>query len=275
MPFIFSKNIENRAHLALWRINEDIDTLIPLLDPNKEESMQISQLRNEQRIKQWLACRIIIKKLLADIGKEYNGISKDKNGKPFLKETSCSISISHSKNYAAAILTEERSNFLMPGKMPQRHQGTKNHKVNHRLHRLTTNYTDFFKKTLCSLVTSCLSGIFSVFKKPGSNFTEASIDIELIREKILVIAPKFLTDTELIDAAGSIEKTHVYWSAKEVIYKSYGLKNLDFKKNMKIHPFKYENEGVCKGELITAKLHNTYTIHYKKLGDLLLVYYGG
>ncbi|MBW8049216.1 MAG: hypothetical protein FVQ77_02520 [Cytophagales bacterium] len=216
MPIIFNKNIENRVHLALWRINEDIDALILLLDPNKEERIQISQLRNEQRIKQWLACRIIIKKLLADIGKEYNGISKDKNGKPFLKETSCSISISHSKMYAAAILTEERSDF-------------------------------------------------------GG----ASIDIELIREKMLLIAPKFLSDKELIDAAGSIEKTHVYWSAKEVIYKSYGLKNLDFKKNMKIHPFKYENEGVCMGELITTKLHNTYTIHYKKSGDLLLVYYGG
>ena len=261
MPIIFSKNIENGAHLALWRINEDIDTLIPLLGPNKEESMQISQLRNEQRIKQWLACRIIIKKLLADIGKEYNGISKDKNGKPFLKEISCGISISHSKNYAAAILTEEISDYLKPGEMPQRHQDTKNHKVT--------------IKTLCRLVTSYLSGIFPAFKKPGSNFTGASIDIELIREKILVIAPKFLSDKELIDAAGSIEKTHVYWSAKEVIYKSYGLKNLDFKKNMKIHPFKYENEGVCKGELITSKLHNNYTIHYKKSGDLLLVYYGG
>lgn len=236
MPIIFSKNIENRAHLALWRINEDIDALILLLGPNKEERIQISQLRNEQRTKQWLACRIIIKKLLADIGKEYNGISKDKNGKPFLKETSCRISISHSKMYAAAILTEQRSGL---SKAPSTRE------------------------------------VPGTIKEPGSNFTEASIDIELIREKILVIAPKFLTDKELIDAAGSIEKTHVYWSAKEVIYKSYGLKNLDFKKNMKIHPFKYENEGVCKGELITAKLHNTYTIHYKKSGDLLLVYYSG
>jgi 4'-phosphopantetheinyl transferase len=49
------------------------------------------------------------------------------------------------------------------------------------------------------------------------------IDIELIRDKVLKIKHKFLSESELKDANDDVDKLLIYWAAKETLYKIYGL----------------------------------------------------
>ena len=55
---------------------------------------------------------------------------------------------------------------------------------------------------------------------------KTGIDIELIRDKVLKIKHKFLSESELENAEDDPEKLLIYWGAKESLYKIYGLKEV-------------------------------------------------
>ena len=61
---------------------------------------------------------------------------------------------------------------------------------------------------------------------------KTGIDIELIRDKVLKIKHKYLSESELKNAENDPEKLIIYWAAKETLYKIYGLKHVDFIKNL-------------------------------------------
>src|SRR5690606_10777059 len=75
------------------------------------------------------------------------------------------------------------------------------------------------------------------------------IDIEQVHEKIRRIEKKFLSDEEKLAASDNLEMLCMYWSAKEVLYKIYGRKKLELKKDLFIHPFSPEINETCVGEI--------------------------
>jgi len=100
------------------------------------------------------------------------------------------------------------------------------------------------------------------------------IDIELIRDKVLKITHKFLSDNELKDIAGqSIEKVLVYWAAKETLYKIYAKKSVDFREHLFITNFEYNENG---GEIISNIILNDFEkeikLKYIKVHEYILVY---
>jgi len=62
---------------------------------------------------------------------------------------------------------------------------------------------------------------------------EAGIDIEILTERIFKIAHKFVSDEEsqIFNTKDLIELYKI-WSAKEVVYKIYGRKEVDFKRDL-------------------------------------------
>ena len=96
------------------------------------------------------------------------------------------------------------------------------------------------------------------------------VDVELIREKVLMIKNKFVTETESEFAGSDIQLLTLIWSAKEAIYKSYGKKNIEFK-NILIDPFALNNSGTMFGCLKTVTLNLTYNLIYKTKKDYVLV----
>jgi phosphopantetheinyl transferase len=77
------------------------------------------------------------------------------------------------------------------------------------------------------------------------------IDIQTKVNKISRLASKFLSDEELEHVALSaspIDHLHVYWGAKESLYKAYGRKALDFKTQLSVASFNLET-GATKGFL--------------------------
>lgn len=82
----------------------------------------------------------------------------------------------------------------------------------------------------------------------ASSTHRVGIDIELVTPRIERISPKFLSDEEkeylsqweLFDKL-QLELTTLIWSAKEAVYKWYGLGGLDFKAHMQLSgPIRYK-----------------------------------
>lgn len=101
------------------------------------------------------------------------------------------------------------------------------------------------------------------------------IDIQKIVGKIERIAHKYMRDEEMnsLNPATRIEHLHVYWGAKEALYKAYGKRELNFRKHIHITPFEYDlKEGFCSGQIIKEDFSAQYQIWYEIKADFILVW---
>lgn len=97
------------------------------------------------------------------------------------------------------------------------------------------------------------------------------IDIELIRDKVLRIKHKFLSEEELIDAADNVTKLIVYWAVKESLYKVYGEKEVDFIKHLKVMPFQLAESGTIIGTIEMEDIYK-FELGYKIFDDYAMAY---
>lgn len=98
------------------------------------------------------------------------------------------------------------------------------------------------------------------------------IDIELVRDKILNVKHKFLSEKELADANDDVGKLMLYWAAKETLYKIYGLKEVDFIKNLFVNPFTKHNLGTIIGDIRLNDFEASFELNYQFLDNYALVY---
>jgi 4'-phosphopantetheinyl transferase len=144
------------------------------------------EIINESKRLEWLAGRNLVRYLAEAMGEAYMGVHKDEYGKPFLRESSFQISLSHSYPYVAAQISAR-------------------HPV--------------------------------------------GIDLEQPKEKLLHIAPRVLSPTELQDAGNNLTKHCVYWCAKEALYKIDGKKGLHFSNQLNVEPFELQEAGDLTGTI--------------------------
>ena len=88
--------------IAIWHITETSDELYALLDTEKYDS-QLLGMRNEVRRAEWLAVRLLVKELF---GPEAE-VAYHPTGRPYLKNSTTHISISHTKGFAAVAYHHE------------------------------------------------------------------------------------------------------------------------------------------------------------------------
>jgi 4'-phosphopantetheinyl transferase len=100
---------------------------------------------------------------------------------------------------------------------------------------------------------------------------EVGIDVELLSPKALRVADKFLSDNEKIYTCGEAEKTCLYWSAKETLYKMYSQRKLFFKENLLLQPDP-ETDNLLLGRVQTDNFSKLYQIHYEVLEQHILTY---
>jgi 4'-phosphopantetheinyl transferase len=87
--------------LGVWKIEEDIETLLELADLNNEEEKKYQGFSSSSRKLEFLSVRALLSEL---IGKDAR-IVYNKNNKPFLSDGSRFISISHSHKLTAILLS--------------------------------------------------------------------------------------------------------------------------------------------------------------------------
>lgn len=99
---------------------------------------------------------------------------------------------------------------------------------------------------------------------------EVGIDIEFIKEKLLKVAHKFLNEDEQHDAGNDLQKLCVYWSAKEVLFKKYGRKQVSLKEEINIEPFSLKASGKIKGAVKKGDTAVLNEIIYMIIDNLII-----
>jgi 4'-phosphopantetheinyl transferase len=101
------------------------------------------------------------------------------------------------------------------------------------------------------------------------------IDIQQIVPKISNIAYKFMRPEEMnaLNAKGRIQHLHIYWGAKECLYKAYGRKKLDFRDHLYVEPFTLKEMGTTAAWLRRDGINKKFDIHYHLIkGEFMLVF---
>ncbi len=212
MAIAYRKQVDEDTEIALWRIEEDADTLYQQLQLNEQEKSYVDQLANGKRHLHWLGTRVLLRTMLNT--DEYIDCRIDSHGKPYLFNMPYQISLSHSFDYAAVMISKSRP---------------------------------------------------------------VGIDIELVKQKVERIAPKFLRPAEMafINPDQKIEHLYVCWCAKEAIYKCYGQKEVSFLDHIILHPFAYAPEGSLKADLQKGKIDMNYQVDYLHYEDYMIGYVKG
>ncbi len=95
-------------------------------------------------------------------------------------------------------------------------------------------------------------------------------DVQVLVEKMPRLAPKFLSGTEAKFVSNhrpevQFDLFHVFWTAKESMYKAYGLKELDFRGNMELAPFEWDGEaGQAVGLLKKDGFQRVFQLNFEK-----------
>ena len=103
----------------------------------------------------------------------------------------------------------------------------------------------------------------------------SGIDIQITVPKITRIAHKFCSDyeTNYIESEQKIQFLHIIWGAKESIYKAYGRRSVDFRKEISIDVFKIENNVVhTTAHLIKEGAEASYDVVARLIEEYILVY---
>ncbi|MEZ4994339.1 MAG: 4'-phosphopantetheinyl transferase superfamily protein [Saprospiraceae bacterium] len=105
--------------------------------------------------------------------------------------------------------------------------------------------------------------------------TSVGIDIQRLVGKIGRIAHRFMRPEEMecLSQYERIEHIHLFWGAKEALYKAYGRRQLHFQDNILIQPFELDwSKGVFYGEVIKDDHYSRYELRYRMIGPFVLVY---
>ena len=101
------------------------------------------------------------------------------------------------------------------------------------------------------------------------------VDLQKIVGKIERIAHKYMRPSEMesLEESTRLAHLHVYWGAKEALYKAYGRKGLDFRTHILVEPFEYDlNIAYTKGRVLKDDFDMSFDVYYQLLGDFVLVY---
>jgi 4'-phosphopantetheinyl transferase len=109
-----------------------------------------------------------------------------------------------------------------------------------------------------------------------SRDSRTGIDVELLRDRILRVAERFMTAEELgrTTEPCRLEKLYVHWSAKEALYKLYGGDQPDIHHGIVLEPFDYlcSGFGVVSATVFTGNTRKIHRLNWLRTGDLMLAY---
>jgi 4'-phosphopantetheinyl transferase len=104
MAIAYKKQIDADTEFALWKIEERAEDLYKQLQLNDREKAYVEKLSHGKRHLHWLGTRVLLRKMLNT--EEYIDCQVDEHGKPYLVHLPYHISLSHSFDYAAVMMSK-------------------------------------------------------------------------------------------------------------------------------------------------------------------------
>jgi 4'-phosphopantetheinyl transferase EntD len=205
MPHYLNEHIKAVGTFSLWKLTESEEELLRLRLLSEEENRCFALLKNKNRRREWLSCRIVLQNML---GRDFE-LYYLPNGKPVLRTPPFTVSISHSKNFAAVFISEN--------------------------------------------------------KKVG-------IDIEKIRENIGTLKDRFLLPKEIqLVPSSDFLQLHLYWGAKEAMYKMYSEQQPLFTEHLSLSSIDWQQQKAI-GHFHKADMHHDITVHFRQIEADFLVF---
>jgi 4'-phosphopantetheinyl transferase len=104
MAIAYRKQVNSDTEFALWKIEEKAEDLYKQLQLDEYEKAYVEQLKLGKRHLHWLAVRVLLRTMLNT--SEYIDCKIDTHGKPYLVTIPYHISLSHSFEYAAVMISK-------------------------------------------------------------------------------------------------------------------------------------------------------------------------
>ncbi|MEX0988093.1 MAG: 4'-phosphopantetheinyl transferase superfamily protein [Bacteroidales bacterium] len=165
MGIFLKTEIQPDCLLGVWEITEDYDTLHSLVRLNKEEKARLASFRSLSRKLEWLSVRALIKSMKGHDAK----ITYNAENKPYLNGGSGNISISHSRNLTAILVSPDKRVGIdleyMSGKISKL-----GHKFMNSKEMLTENIND--RKFHLYLHWCAKEALYKICNKQDVNFRE-------------------------------------------------------------------------------------------------------
>ena len=100
------------------------------------------------------------------------------------------------------------------------------------------------------------------------------IDIQYPVKKIKRLVPRYCTKKEIkaIKEPDALTTMHVIWGAKECMYKTYGLRKVDYRKHLRVRDPHKLIQRPGRGRLKKDKLKIVYDIYAEHVLDYILTY---
>ena len=155
MALIVNEKVAFTTTLGIWKKEEELSILETVFPLKEMEQNQYLKISNTERKKEWLTVRILLTELL----QKRVEIDYTKHNKPFLVNSNLNISISHSRDFVAVII----SNSYFPGVDIER-ISERVSKIKHKfLNSQELNWCNGIKKlTIC---WSAKESVFKIFEK--------------------------------------------------------------------------------------------------------------
>jgi len=106
MALVYLRELDSKTRFAIWRIEETAEELIGSVQLNGREKAFVQGLNKGKRTLHWLATRVLLRQMLNTT--EYIDCPSDENGKPYLANFPQRISLTHSYEYAAVMMSDDR-----------------------------------------------------------------------------------------------------------------------------------------------------------------------
>ena len=103
MPFLREIIPSGGIRAGIWQITETAEELLSMVRLSHSEKEIFDTFHHDQRKRQWLAYRALLRHLLHPVSPD---ITYDSNGKPLLTSGSHHISVSHAGDFAAVAYSE-------------------------------------------------------------------------------------------------------------------------------------------------------------------------
>ena len=107
MAIAYRMQVDDDTEFALWKIEEEAESLYNQLQLNETEKAYIESIGNGKRHLHWLGTRVLLRTMLNTA--DYIDCKVDDHGKPYLVDLPYHISLSHSFDYAAVMISTSKA----------------------------------------------------------------------------------------------------------------------------------------------------------------------
>ena len=107
MALAYHREIDRNTSFAIWKIEESADELLAQLQLKEHELSYLDTLNNGKRNMHWLSTRVLLRRMMDT--DNYIDCKVDSSGKPYLSNFPHHISLSHSYDYAAVMVSKSKA----------------------------------------------------------------------------------------------------------------------------------------------------------------------